>query len=106
MKTKGSMMAMGLDQQPGFWFTQRGIRANAPNAPGVYAIYNQQWIYFGESDDVQRRLLEHLNDPKGSIMQSAPTGFTFELVPTPQQRVARQHQLIAQYPTQCNQMTR
>jgi hypothetical protein len=60
---------------PGMGFSQQDIVASATAASGVYAIYNaQRSIYFGESNDIQRRLLEHLNDRASSIMQNAPAG--------------------------------
>ncbi len=92
-------MAIGLGQ-PGFDFSQEGISTNAPHASGVYAIYNGGWIYVGESQDIQRRLLEHLNDV--CIMQSMPTGFTYELVANEDERLARRNELIAQFGPACN----
>ena len=88
--------------QPGQHFTREGILLSAPNASGVYALYNAGWVYFGESNDIQRRLLEHLDEAGSAILRNAPTGFCFELVGA-QQRVARQNALIALYPTPCNQ---
>ena len=89
--------------QSGVTFTQAGILASAPNASGVYALYNNTWIYFGESGDIQGRLLDHLRATGTCIQQQGPTGFTFELVAGEQARIARQNQLIAAYPTPCNQ---
>ena len=85
-------------------FSQQDIVASATAASGVYAIYNaHRSIYFGESNDIQRRLLEHLNDRASSIMQNAPAGFQFELAGNTAQRVQVQNRLIVQYPTPCNQ---
>lgn len=96
-------MAIGPGQ-PGFPFTEASIRANAPNTSGTYAIYRTEaWIYFGESNDLQRRLLEHLREAGTCIHRQAPTGFQVE-VAAAQQRVVRQNQLIAQFRPACNQM--
>lgn len=86
----------------GFSFNEAGITGNAPNASGVYALYNTGWVYFGESNDIQRRLLEHLRNPGILVALAAPTGFVFELVPA-QLRVGRQNELIRLYPPLCNQ---
>jgi hypothetical protein len=86
-----------------FPFSRPSILANAPNASGVYALYNPQiWIYLGESGDLQARLLQHLGGDNACITQNGPTGFQFELSPAAQ-RVARQNQLIAALGPICNQ---
>jgi predicted GIY-YIG superfamily endonuclease len=74
------------------------------HASGVYAIYNQQrWIYFGESNDLQRRLLEHLNNAGSCILNNAPNGFMFEVNATEAGRTARQNALILALSPACNQ---
>ncbi len=89
---------------PWFYWNYASIIANAPHASGVYAIFNRQnWIYFGESGDIQARLLQHLNGDNQCITQNAPTGFQFELWAA-NQRVARQNQLIANPGSLCNQV--
>lgn len=87
----------------GFTYTVQDILANAPNQSGVYAIYNTGWLYIGESGDIQRRLLEHINDPTSVLSCNNPTGFCFELSPS-HQRVERQNALMAQFFPTCNQM--
>jgi hypothetical protein len=89
--------------QPGQHFTREGILSGAPNTSGVYALYHTGWVYFGESNDIQRRLLEHLNEAGSAILRNAPTAFCFEFVHGDAQRIARQNQLIAAYATPCNQ---
>ena len=87
----------------GFTFTEPTIKANAPSASGVYALYtSSQWVYFGETNDIQRRLLEHLKEIGTLIKRYGPTGFMFELQPA-NARVQRQNALILAYPTPCNQ---
>ena len=90
---------------PAFAFSGFGIMLNAPNASGVYALCDAQgtYVYFGESNDIQRRLQEHLSDPTPQLKRAAPTMFAFELVEHAFLRVLRQNELIAAYPTPCNQ---
>lgn len=78
---------------PGFTLSEANVKLNAPAASGVYALYNNGWVYVGESQDIRNRLLEHLRDAR--IMGYRPTGFVFELLPAGA-RVARQDALIAQ----------
>ena len=45
----------------GYSFGQQTIMLNAPTSSGVYGIYRLNvWIHVGESNDIQRRLAEHL----------------------------------------------
>ena len=84
-------------------FNQQGVM-QAPARSGVYALYtSQQWIYVGESNDIQRRLLEHLRGDNPCITRSRPTSFSYELCDE-NQRVARQNQLIVELRPTCNQM--
>ncbi len=90
--------------QDGFTFSLSSIKANAPAASGVYTLYNPRgYIYFGESNDIARRLTQHLDDLDSCINRLGATFFAFELVPTEAARVARQTQLIVLYRTPCNQ---
>jgi excinuclease UvrABC nuclease subunit len=92
------------DRGQGFTFDERTMATNAPNASGVYAIYSDRWLYVGESNDIQRRLLEHARTAGTCILRNQPRGFVFELWATEPQRVARQNTLIAQLRPGCNQM--
>jgi len=87
-----------------FDWTRASIVANAPNQSGVYFIYRTgQNIYVGETNDLQRRLLEHFDGDNPCIIRAAPQTFGFELSPA-NARVARQNALIVEYgPTTCNQ---
>src|SRR5664279_5132542 len=77
-----------------FPLTRISVRAHAPNCSGVYGIFNQsQWIYVGESSDIQRRLLAHIEDTEASLKRFSPTGFSFELQPEAS-REARRDALI------------
>jgi predicted GIY-YIG superfamily endonuclease len=84
--------------QQGFVFNDASIRMNAPAQSGVYALYRADaWVYIGESENIRKRLLEHLNGvgDNAGILAARPTGFAFELWPA-HQRVARQDALIAE----------
>jgi hypothetical protein len=76
-----------------YMFTFEAVRRKAPGASGVYTIYTaQQWVYVGESDDIQQSLFRHLNDPNSSINRFGPLSFSFELAPADERR-ARQRAL-------------
>ncbi len=43
-------------------FTREGIERISPGQKGVYALYNTEaCVFVGKTDDIRRRLLEHLN---------------------------------------------
>lgn len=77
-----------------------------PSQSGVYAICNAQggYIYFGESNDLQRRLTEHLNDTTHAMHKHGAVSFAFDVVPGELQRVLRQNELILAHNPVCNQM--
>jgi|ERR1700677_4205809 hypothetical protein len=79
-----------------------GVRAYAPFASGVYGISNaSEWIYIGQSDNIQAALQEHLQDVDASIMKRHPTGFVFEICDQTH-RLARQGRLVVEYAPACN----
>ena len=83
-------------------FTSSGIRTYAPVASGVYGISNgHEWVYIGESDNIQSALLIHLLDPYASVMRRDPKGFVFEVCEVTR-RCARQDRLILEYEPRCN----
>jgi hypothetical protein len=94
---------MPWNNKTGYEFSETSINANAPAASGVYGLFKgQQWVYFGESESIQRRLLEHLRAPTPCMAQQRPTHFSFELhagLP----RVSRQDALIVEFRPPCNQ---
>ena len=97
-------MAIG-SIQPIFPYNRFSILATAPRGSGVYAIFTpQQWIYVGESVNIQARLLRHLNGDNACITRFAPTGFQYERWPK-HQRVARQDELIRALNPACNLRT-
>ena len=76
-----------------YWFTEDGIR-NAPQAQGVYALYrNKDVIYYGSSENIQRRLRQHLQGHDGPCTQSAEY-FNAEVTAYP---LRREKELLDEY---------
>jgi hypothetical protein len=93
---------MPWNNKVGYAFTEASINTNAPASSGVYAIYNsQEWIYFGESQNIRDRLLQHLAETGTCIKRHNPSGFSFESV-IGANRVARQDALILDPGSACN----
>jgi hypothetical protein len=85
-----------------FAFGYRAVQDRAPNASGVYTIYNaQQWLYVGESDDIRQSLFGHLNQPGACLARRGPLSFSFEVV-SPERRLHRQHALVTALLPACN----
>jgi len=84
-----------------FPFTQVGLLL-APAQSGVYALHAVEWIYVGESQNINARLLQHLNGDTPCINRMKPTSFCYELVPA-FERIARQNALILELRPACNQ---
>jgi len=83
-------------------FKAAAIRREAPASSGVYGLSNaREWIYVGETDNIQARLLEHLEETNTFRTEGLPTGFSFELCPA-HDRVARQRRLILELNPACN----
>jgi len=83
-------------------FTAVSVRANAPAASGVYGVSNaREWIYIGETDNIQASLLDEVRRDGSAILNRYPTGFVFELC-LPAGRPARQNRLILEYEPVCN----
>lgn len=83
-------------------FSTISIRANAPIASGVYGISNaREWIYIGETDNIQAALLSHLREADTSIMDRQPTGFVFEVCDSGR-RPARRDRLVLEFGPSCN----
>ncbi len=78
-------------------FKAAAVLREAPPFSGVYGLSNARgWIYVGETDNIQARLLAHLEEPGAFGLRGAPTGFSFELS-SPGERVARQRQIILEF---------
>jgi len=83
-------------------FTFVSVRANAPAASGIYGISNaQEWIYIGESDNIQASLMHDLQKGDSALQKRFPTGFVFELCHAGD-RQSRQDRLITEYEPVCN----
>lgn len=75
-------------------FTIVSVGKNAPSASGVYGLADShQWIYVGETADIQAELLKHLQNPHAFLREHPPSGFTYELS-SAGQRIERQNQLV------------
>jgi len=75
----------------------------APMASGVYGITNSsEWIYIGETDDIQGALLTHLRESDSPQMKRRPTGFVFEISDAAR-RSSRQDSLVSEYQPCCNE---
>ena len=73
----------------------RAVHEKAPNASGVYTLFtSRQWLYVGESADIQQSLFRHLNESPAWMIRSRPLSFSFEPVP-PLERVSRKQELVA-----------
>lgn len=78
------------------------VRACAPAISGVYGISNaREWIYIGETDNLQATLLAHLQELDTPLMKRQPTGFVFEVCDHAG-RPARQDRLVLEYEPSCN----
>jgi hypothetical protein len=72
-----------------------------PAAAGVYGIFAESgWVYFGESEDLQRRLGQHLWDTAHCVHRYGPLHFSVEVT---DRRAARQQELIREFAPPCNQ---
>jgi hypothetical protein len=77
-------------------FKTAAIHRDAPASSGVYGLSNsREWIYIGETGNIQARLLEHLQETNTFLTSRLPTGFSFELC-LPADRVARQSRLVGE----------
>jgi GIY-YIG catalytic domain len=76
----------------------------APSDGGVYAIcgVDGRYLYFGETNDLRRRLSEHLDDVNGCIQRAGGVFFAYEIYPSYGTRLARRNKLIATYLPPCN----
>jgi hypothetical protein len=79
-----------------------GVRSYAPVESGVYGISNaSEWIYIGESDNIQIALQHYLQDAETSTIEPQPNGFVFEVCDRAH-RVARQNRLVSEYQPAAN----
>jgi hypothetical protein len=82
--------------------TPVAVHAYAPTESGVYGISNaREWIYIGETDNIQGALLNHLQGSDTPVTKREPTGFVWEVC-DPARRPARQDRLVLEYEPTCN----
>lgn len=83
-------------------FTSTSVLQYAPALSGVYGISNAgEWIYIGESDNIQAALLRHLQESNTVLRKRMPTGFVFEICERAK-RPDRQDRLVLEYEPICN----
>ena len=93
---------MPFDQPFPRSFTESSVQEHAPTLSGVYGISNaSEWVYIGETDNLQRALLLHLEESNTALLQQQPTGFVFELCDRAK-RPDRQDRLVLEYEPTCN----
>jgi hypothetical protein len=82
--------------------TSAGVHRYAPATSGVYGISNaREWIYIGETDNIQSTLLTHLLELETQPLRLQPTGFVFEVCEAAT-RSKRQDRLVLEYEPFCN----
>ncbi|HEY1754562.1 MAG TPA: hypothetical protein VGG72_04150 [Bryobacteraceae bacterium] len=83
-------------------FTSEAVHMYAPSVSGVYGISNaREWIYIGESSDIQAALLAQVQDPSTSVRKHGPTGFVYEICDQAL-RMGRHGRLVSEYGPACN----
>jgi hypothetical protein len=83
-------------------FAKTSILAHAPECSGIYGISNaREWIFIGQTDNIQQQLLELLQGVNQGLGSYHPTGFSFEVC-AQGERHGRLGQLVRQYVPACN----
>ena len=61
---------MPFDQLVPRSFTAGAVQMYAPISSGVYGISNaREWIYIGQTENIQSALLAHVQDASASLMK-------------------------------------
>jgi hypothetical protein len=95
-------MKMPFEESTSRPLTSAGVHRYAPATSGVYGISNaREWIYIGETDNIQSTLLTHLLELETRPLRLQPTGFVFEVC-EPATRPNRQDRLVLEYEPFCN----
>ncbi len=84
-----------------FLFQLESILRNAPEASGVYGLFSAFWIYIGAAENIQARILKHLEGDDPCIVRYRPSGFAFELA-APRDRHHRRMFLMKELQPLCN----
>ena len=83
-------------------FRRFSILENAPPESGIYAIYGDTaWIYIGEANDIQAKLIRHLSGDYPCIFKGHPSSFSYEICPA-NRRFLRRSELIRELKPLCN----
>jgi len=80
-------------------FNIASVQRDAPACSGIYGLSDaREWIYIGETANVQGRLMELLQSTTSSafLRGRMPTGFSFEIC-HPNSRFARQDRLVHEF---------
>jgi hypothetical protein len=86
--------------QTGYPLTSPNLFAHAPVKEGVYGIRSgEKWVYFGQSEDIRRRLLEHLREPSHCMHRYPNLEFVCEATPAAADRL---RQLLLEFHPLCN----
>lgn len=81
-------------------FDRASVLQSAPRESGVYGLFSALWVYIGEAQDIQTRLLEHLAESDSCIAHYQPSSFAYELLDT-DKRLARQAELSTKLQPLC-----
>jgi len=89
-------MAIGIGQKS-YPFNYNAIVSFVPRQAGVYVLFNANWFYVGESEDLTEGLLQFLMGRESTINGDQPSSFQFEVVVGDEQRKARMSQLASNF---------
>jgi hypothetical protein len=84
----------------GYQWSWKSINRYAPEAPGIYGLYNALWIYIGQTKNLRAQMLGHFYGDNPCIVHYQPSGFAFELV-SPQDHCRGFEELIRQLEPLC-----
>ena len=83
-------------------FTPSAIREHAPVQPGGFGLSKAgEWIFIGETENIQATLLLLIGDRNNAVQRRQPTGFVYEVCERDAQS-KRQDRLILEYEPTCN----
>jgi excinuclease UvrABC nuclease subunit len=94
---------------PFFDVIPKPIRTTRWNpVPAVYGLLDvhRRLIYVGQTDDLARRIGEHLTAPTSLISAFGAAFVVADVVHSSTERALREAQLIAEYQPACNQQLR
>ena len=81
-------------------FTQVNVQALTAGQRGVYGLFREGlWVYIGKSEDIRRRLLEHLGGDNPCITLNRPTLWVSEITSND---ANREKELIREFNPVCN----